>query len=275
MTPKPARLQWDDRLLAAMGDVTAVVGRRVHHLQRAPGTVLSVSLNPLIMIFSVGYLFRDSITVPGSGNYSEFIMAGIAVQVGLSSVSPASLGVALDLDRGVTERMRTLPASRVALLFGYALAESILAALGLSIVMTVGLLMGWRSHEGFLSTVAGLLLIMAFTYTMVWVGVAMGLLVRNPESLGPLCVLILIFFSFLSNSFLAVQEMPAWARFIAEWNPVSAVVNLCRQLWGNPVTDTTSFPARNADLVAAVSLTAILILAILVATHAYCRALSR
>jgi hypothetical protein len=48
------------------GEIAALTERRVRHLRRAPGRLIGVALNPLVMLLAVGYLFRGAITAPGS-----------------------------------------------------------------------------------------------------------------------------------------------------------------------------------------------------------------
>jgi ABC-2 type transport system permease protein len=40
--------------------------------------------------------------------------------------------------------------------------------------------------------------------------------------------------SMLSNSFVPTSGMPGWLQAISNWNPISALVAACRDLFGNP-----------------------------------------
>jgi ABC-2 type transport system permease protein len=104
----------------------------------------------------------------------------------------------------------------------------------------VGLLVGWRAHNGLASTLAGFGLILLVRFAVSWIGVTVGLSI-SPETANAL-IPILFPVSALSNSFVPTDGMPTWLRFIADWNPISALVAASRQLFGNP----TIIPAQGS-----------------------------
>jgi ABC-type polysaccharide/polyol phosphate export permease len=129
--------------------------------------------------------------------------------------------------------------------------------LGITVVTLAGLLLGWRPHTDPLSVLAGFGVAAVFVYAMVWVGIMLGLLWRNLETIESVGGLIAVVFSFLSTGFISPDRMPALVRPIAEWNPVSAVVTSVRDLWGNP-QNVTGFAATHSTLVVVLSLAAVL-----------------
>jgi ABC-2 type transport system permease protein len=60
--------------------------------------------------------------------------------------------------------------------------------------------------------------------------------------------------TFVANTFAPTQNMPHWLRVVAEWNPVSALTQATRQLWGNaPAAGAdAAWPLQHAPLVAVV-----------------------
>ncbi|MFE4966414.1 ABC transporter permease [Streptomyces sp. NPDC056660] len=254
---------------ALVTEISAVTGRRLRHLRRAPARVLGVALSPLVSMVMLGYLFRDSITLPGGGTYGEYVFAGGAVQVALACVGPTAISVALDLHGGMTDRFRSLPISRSAVLFGHTLADLLVGLLGLAVVTGAGLLLGWRPHTGPWSVLAGFALIGAFIYVMLWLGVLFALTLRNVETISVITPFVVIVLPFLSNAFLASQNIPSLIRPVAEWNPVSAVIACCRRLWGNPASSGGTFPADHPWVVVAVSLGLLLALCSLVSLRRY------
>ncbi|MFC8917284.1 ABC transporter permease [Streptomyces sp. WAC05374] len=239
---------------ALLTEVLAVTGRRLHHLGRAPGRVVGVALSPLVSMVMLGYLFRDAIRLPAGGEYGEYVFAGGAVQVALACVGPTAISVAMDFKGGLVDRFRSLPISRSAVLFGHTLADLLVGLLGLAVVTGAGLLLGWRTRTGVLPTLAAFGLIALFVYVMLWLGVLLAMTLRNVETISVVTPFIVVVLPFLSNAFLAPQSMPAAIRPVAEWNPVSAVIAACRDLWGNPATSGGSFPAEHPVAVAAVTL---------------------
>jgi ABC-2 type transport system permease protein len=240
--------------MATITEVLAIGGRRMRRLKRNPGRLVGITLNPLITMIALGYLFQSAIEIPGSNNYMEFIFAGVAAQVGLASIGPTAVAVCLDLQGGLIDRFRSLPISRSAVLVGHTLADLVITLMGLVIVVGAGMLFGWRSHSDPLSVLAGFGLLAVFMYTMLWVGVLLGMVSKNLETIESVSGIVAVVFSFMSNGFLSVDKLPGWIRPIAEWNPVSAVITALRHLWGNPVTVAPSFPSEHPTAVIVISL---------------------
>lgn len=258
---------------AAMSDMAALTGRHIRHIRRSPGKLIGITLNPLVMMLVVGYLFKNSIVMPPGGHNQDYIMPGIAAQVGLASVGPTAVGVAMDIRGGLIDRFRSLPISRVVVLIGHTLSDLVVALISLAIVTVVGFAIGWRGLAGLPSLIGGFALIVTFIYAMLWVGAFLGLAIRNVEAIGSVSALILVLFSFLSNAFILVKGLPGWVQPIAEWNPLSCVIDACRQLWGNPVpVSGGGFPASHPALVALASLGIVIVIAVPLSLHAYRRA---
>jgi ABC-2 type transport system permease protein len=250
-------------------DTLVICGRHLRHLRRAPGRFLGVTLNPLVFLFVMGFLFKQSIVVRGGGDYIEFLMAGTAAQVGLVSIGPTAIGVALDLREGLVDRFRSLPVAKASVLLGRTLADLLVSTAALAIVTGVSVLLGWRTHTDPGSVLAGFLLLIFFLYVMIWCGVLLGLSLRQPETIDVVGALVGIFFSFLSNAFLAVQGLPTWIQPIAEWNPLSAVVSACRQLFGNQAPVSDSLAGRYPIPAAIIVLTGTLLVVVPLASRSF------
>lgn len=262
--------------ISALSDTIALSGRHVRHVRRAPGKLVAITLTPLVTLLVVGYLFKDSIVWPVQGHSQEYIMAGIAAQVGLASIGPTAIGVAMDLRGGLIDRFRSLPISRTTVLVGHTLSDLIVAVISLCAVLATGYVLGWRAHDGVLPAVGAFGLLLAFTYAMLWIGVLLGLLIRNIETIQSVGALVLVLFTFLSTAFFGIGGMPGWVRPVAEWNPLSSVANACRRLWGNPVVATgNDLPARHAPLVTVISLVIIFLIVLPLSMRAYRNAVAR
>lgn len=250
-------------------EIVAVAGRRLRHLRRAPGRFIGITMNPLVSMIVLGYLFKNSIVIPGGGRYQEYLFAGAALQVGLAGVGPTAIAVASDLKGGLIDRFRSMPIGRSAVLFGHTLADFLVGLLGLVIITGFGLLLGWRSHTSILSTVAGFAVVAAFLYVMLWVGVFLGMVSRSLETIDGIATLVVVVFPFLSNAFLSAENLPAWLRPIAEWNPISAVSTACRRLWGNPSATEATFPVQHPNIVVIVSLGLLFVLTSVISVRRY------
>lgn len=157
--------------------------------------------------------------------------------------------VATDAAKGVTDRFRSMPMSPSAVVLGRSIADMLNSALGLSVMVACGLLIGWRWHGTVGEALLAIGLLLGLRFSLLWVGTYLGLVVGGPESV--MAVQILIWpILFLSNTFVPPETMPGWLGAITEWNPLSATVAATRELFGNPGWGGDSWIAQNALLMA-------------------------
>ncbi|MFD7557894.1 ABC transporter permease [Streptomyces sp. NPDC059835] len=246
-------------LRTLLTETGAVVGRRLRRMRRAPGRSIGIVLNPMLSLIMLGYLFRYSILLPQGGDYVEYVFAGGAVQVGLACVGPTAVSLALDMQGGLVDRFRSLPINRASIPIGHTAADWLVGMGGLATTVLIGLALGWRSHTGWLPTLAGFALVALFIYAMLWLGVLLALTLRSVETISVVAPFIVVVLPFLSSAFLSPQTMPSALRPLAEWNPVTAVIASCRDLWGNPDTPSSGFAGTHPLLVVSVTLTVIFV----------------
>jgi ABC-type multidrug transport system permease subunit len=159
---------------------------------------------------------------------------------------------------------------------GRTLSDLVLATVTVAVVSLAGLLLGWRIHTGLWEALAGYGILLLFVYTMLWVGVLVGLVIRTLETIDAVGALVVVLFSFLSSAFLSTDGMPSWIQPIAAWNPISAVVTACRDLWGNPTSPVRDgLPAQHPVIVALVSLAVMLAVVIPLAVRSFRTAATR
>ena len=139
-----------------------------------------------------------------------------------------------DMNKGLIDRFRSLPMARSAVLSGRTSADVVYNAGILVILMLSGLVVGWRVHGTVGDFVLAIVLMLAFTFAMAWIGVLLGLLVKTVENAQQLGFLVIFPLTFVSSAFVPVQTLPGVLKPIAEWNPVSALVSATRDLFGNP-----------------------------------------
>ncbi|MFB7126070.1 ABC transporter permease [Kitasatospora xanthocidica] len=268
VTPRPRSAP-----LALLLESVTVAGRRLRRLRRAPGRLIGIVMNPLISMIVLGYLFQGSLSFSGRGSYQEYIFAGAAAQVGLAGIGPTAVAVAADLRGGLVDRFRSMPISRPAVLVGHTLGDLVVGLIGLAVVTAAGLAFGWRPHSGVLPFLAGLALLTAFMYAMLWVGLMLGMFSRTMETINVVAGLVTVLLTFLSNAFQSVDRLPGWLRLVAEWNPVSAVVTALRRLWGNPDA-AGSAATPSLSLTIAASLGTVFVVTVLLSLRRYRSAVS-
>jgi ABC-2 type transport system permease protein len=233
----------------AMRDAWTMTQRAFLHWIANPGPMLVGLLFPVLLLLMFAYLFGAGMTIPGGGDYVEFLVPGLLAVAVLFGVESTVLAVTTDAARGVTDRFRAIPMAPSAVVSGRAMADMAYALLGLAVLIGAGLAVGWRWHEGIGDALLALALLLLLRFALVWVGVYLGLLLETPEA--AVSVQILVWpVAGLSSAFAAPENMPDWLGTIAEWSPISSTAAAIRELFGNPGWGGESWIAQHAELMA-------------------------
>lgn len=220
-----------------------------HPYTVSPEMVIFGLIQPIMFVVLFSYVFGGSMKIGASTDpaiYRNFLMAGIFAQTVTFATAGAGAGIADDMHKGLIDRFRSLPMARGAVLTGRTIADLVQTALTLLVLAIVALLVGWRIHEGIGKALGafGLLLLLGYAFT--WVGALIGLSVRTPEAATSGGLIWLFPVTFISNAFVDSSQMTPWLRHVADWNPFSATVQACRELFGNPgVSASSAWPMQH------------------------------
>jgi ABC transporter DrrB family efflux protein len=213
-----------------VGDTLLLTRRNLMLTIRTPELVIFAAVMPIMFVLLFRYVFGGSIHVPGYDNYIDYLMPGIVVQTALFGGSSSAVGVADDFSKGVTDRLRSLPTNRAAILAARTLADLVRLAYTMALLVAIGLLVGFRFHNSFLPVVAGLGIALLFGYACSWLFTLVGLMVRNVESATLVGILITFPLVFAASTFTSTKFMPSGLRAFAEAQPVTQVANALRTL---------------------------------------------
>jgi ABC-2 type transport system permease protein len=136
------------------------------------------------------------------------------------------------MQKGLIDRFRSLPISRSAVVFGRAFGDSLLNIVVLFVMGLAGYLVGWRPSSGIFNVALGFLFLLLFGFSMAWIGILIGLSVREARVANSVVFIAVFPLTFLSNAFAPTTGMPKPLQYFAEWNPVSTMVAGCRELFG-------------------------------------------
>ncbi|MGH8982728.1 MAG: ABC transporter permease [Acidimicrobiia bacterium] len=221
-----------ERVTYAFADAAVIAKRNVIKIKRVPEVLVFVLLSPIMFVLLFAYVFGDSIDVPG-GDYREFLIAGIFVQTVLFGATFTGAGLADDMQKGIIARFRSLPMSRSAVLAGRTASDIVYNVLSLAIMSATGLIVGWRIRDSVLEAVAAFALLLLFAYAFSWVMATVGLMIPSVEVINNATFMILFPLTFLANTFVPTENLPAGVQTFAEWNPVSSAAQAVRELFGN------------------------------------------
>jgi ABC-2 type transport system permease protein len=216
-------------------DGWTVTRRNLFKIRRSPDLLVFAVLQPIMFVLLFSQVYGGAISVEGT-DYTQFLMAGIFAQTVVFGATFSGSAMAQDLKEGLIDRFRTLPMSSSAVLIGRTNSDLVLNAISMAIMMLTGLLVGWRVNSSPGEFLAGLALLLLFSYAFSWVMALLGMSVKTPEVINNASFMILFPLTFISNAFVPSNTLPLVLRVFAEWNPVSSLVQAARQLFGNAGT---------------------------------------
>lgn len=239
--PLPTQAGWAEQ-------VGALTGRTLAHWRAEPAPFLINLFFPVLTVLMMGGLFGGAIA--GSvGDYIPFVIAGVLTMTMLFGLESTLLAMTSDAESSITDRLRSMPLSAGAILAGRAVADLIASVLGLVVTSAAGFAFGWRWENGIAQALMAYVLLIWLRIALLWVGIYLGLKAKGPDSVTAVQFLVWPA-SFVSTIFLDPATMPRWLGVVAEWSPLSATANACRELFGNATITGTTWAAEHSLLLA-------------------------
>ncbi len=217
-------------------DTWVLARRGLVHMKRQPEQLSDATIQPVMFVVLFAYVFGGAIDVPGGGSYREFLMGGIMAQTLVFTAFGAAMSIANDQKNQAIDRFRSLPVAKGAVMGGYAVSNILKTFLPIIIMSLTGLLIGWRIRGSLVDALLAYLLMVAFSFAMIWVGILLGAMVGTPEGVTGVGFATIFPLTFIASTFVPVASMPGVVRTIAEWNPVTTLSDALRELFGNPNT---------------------------------------
>ena len=210
-------------------DTYVLMRRNLTQLFRQPQLLVFATIQPVMFLLLFTYVFGGAIRFSTGGDYISFLLPGVIIQTIIFASTNTTVGLSVDLSKGMIDRFRSLPMSRAAVLAGRTTADTVRGTVTISIMMVAGFVIGFR-FENWISGLAGILLAIAFGHAFTWIGATIGLYVKDPEAAQVAGFIWMFPLTFASSIFVPTQTMPDWLRAFAENQPVSVVANAVRDL---------------------------------------------
>ena len=217
-------------LAYTVSDAVVITKRNLLRIPRQPDLLMAYTIQPVMFIVLFVYVFGGAINTPGY-DYVDYLMPGIITQSISFGGFVTAIGLNEDLRKGLIDRFRSLPMARSAVLAGRTLADVGLNALSLTLMVVVGLLVGFSFDSPPHEIALGVVLLLLFGYGFSWFFALMGMVARSPESAQSVGFLAIFPLTFASSAFVPTQSMPSWLQAFADVNPFTIVVNAVRALW--------------------------------------------
>ena len=217
------RIQWN------LTDTLLMMRRNLMYFVRQPELLVLATVQPVMFLLLFTYVFGGAIRFSVGGDYIDYLMPGIIIQTIIFAATNTTIGLSVDLSRGMIDRFRSLPMSRAAVLAGRTAADTVRGLLTVLIMLATGTLIGFR-FEDLGSGIAGLAVAVAFGYAFTWISATIGLFIKDPEAAQVAGFIWIFPFTFASSIFVPTMTMDPWLRNFAENQPVSVVTNVVRDL---------------------------------------------
>jgi ABC transporter DrrB family efflux protein len=216
------------RLYWTISDALIMAKRNLQHIPRIPLQLLDVTIQPIIFVLLFRFVFGGAINTGVS--YVNYLMPGIFVQTLIFGGMNTGVGLAEDLQKGLIDRFRSLPMARSAVLAGRTVADLAQSVIGITVMLTVGLLVGFRPAGNLLHLCAAFALILLCGFAFSWIGAILGLLAPNAEGVQAFGFIAIFPLTFASSAFVPTSTMPSWLRAFTSHQPVTLIVNTARAL---------------------------------------------
>jgi ABC transporter DrrB family efflux protein len=220
----PRRLSW------GLYDTAVLTWRNLLRVLRNPVyLVTEVVIQPVLFTLLFAYIFGGAIHVPGV-SYLDFLMPGIFVQTTTFGSMNTAVGLAEDLEKGLMDRFRSLPVAYWAVPVGRVVADLVLDAFGLGLMVAVAYAIGFRFHGDLGQTLAAVGVVLLWGFSIACFGALLGVLLRRTSTVQAFGFVAMFPLTFASSTFVPVQTMPGWLRAFSSHSPITSVVDTVRRL---------------------------------------------
>ncbi len=209
--------------------------RAVLKFKHVPEQLFDLVMTPIMFTLLFTFVFGGALAgTPGS--YLQYFLPGILVQTVVFNSVYSGMGLSTDLSKGLFDRFRSLPIWPLAPFAGLMVGDILRHVIAGGIILTIGLLLGYRPEAGFVGVFAAFALLIAIGFGVGWIFIVLGLLIRTPMTVMTIGFTFMFPLVFASNIMVDPSTMPGWLRAFVDVNPVSEMASAMRGLLGGVAT---------------------------------------
>jgi daunorubicin/doxorubicin transport system permease protein len=221
-TPRPPRP-------SPLAAVMAFGWRGMLKVKHVPEQLVDVTITPVLFVLMFTYLFGGAVA-GSTGEYLDYILPGLLVMSVLFTTVYSGIAINTDLTKGVVDRFRSLPIWSPSPLVGALLGDSVRYVVAGTVIVVLGVILGFRPDEGVPGVLAAMGLTVVFAFALSWVFTTMGLLLRSPNAVMNAGFMSIFPLTFLSNVFVEPETLPAGLEAFVNVNPISILADASRGL---------------------------------------------
>ncbi|GAA4556370.1 ABC transporter permease [Pseudonocardia xishanensis] len=203
--------------------------RALLKIKHVPEQLVDVTMFPIMFTLMFTYLFGGALA-GSTQEYLQFLLPGILVQANVMITMNTGITLNTDIQKGVFDRFRSLPVWRPSPLVGALLGDLVRYSIGSAIVIMLGLVLGFRPEGGAVGVVLSVALLLVFSFCLSWLWTMLSLILRTPNSVAGVSMMVMFPLTFVSNIFVDPKTMPGWMQAVIEVNPITHLATVVRGL---------------------------------------------
>jgi ABC-2 type transport system permease protein len=221
-TPRPPRA-------SALSAALTFGWRGMLKVKHVPEQLLDVTITPVMFVLMFTYLFGGAIA-GSTAEYLDYILPGILVMSVLFTTVYSGVALNTDRTKGVVDRFRSMPVWKPAPLVGSLLGDAVRYVLAGTVIIVLGVVLGYRPGAGVTGAVSALALVVVFAFGLSWFFSTLGLLLRTPNAVINAGFMGIFPLTFLSNVFVDPETLPSALRAVVDVNPIAILATASRGL---------------------------------------------
>ena len=173
--------------------------RALLKIKHVPEQLVDVTMFPIMFTLMFTYLFGGALA-GSTQEYLQFLLPGILVQANVMITMNTGITLNTDIQKGVFDRFRSLPV--------------------------------WRPSPegGAVGVVLSVVLLLVFSFCLSWLWTMLSLILRTPNSVAGVSMMVMFPLTFVSNIFVDPKTMPGWLQAVVEVNPITHLTTVVRGL---------------------------------------------
>ena len=210
-------------------DTLAMAWRSLITMMRNPGEFYDILIQPVMFTVLFGELFGGAIAGDVKA-YLHTIVPGLIIMNALTTSQSVGVDLREDMDKGVFDRFRTMPMSRIAPVLGPMVSDVLRYLICTSLTVLTGYVLGYRPVNGWSGALGAIALAAGCAWAIAWIFLFLGTVFSSAQAVTSFTVIVLFPLTFLSNAMVPTSTLPGWLKAFVSHNPVSHIVDGDRYL---------------------------------------------
>ena len=219
-------------------DTESLFQRGLIKMGRNPTLLVTYLVEPVAFLLVFSQMFTKlGLFLPShTGGYVAYLTPGILVFCALITSPQSGVSIVNDINSGFLSKVLLTRSSRSAILLGRLLTDVTLTTGEAIITIATALVMGVTFSSGVPGMILILLTVAAFEMSLSGLFLAIGIATRKTETLSAVSGFVYLPLIFLSTAMFPASFLPGWAQTASNYNPVTYVANVARELVSGGLT---------------------------------------